>query len=145
MRHHVKKIKFRRGQDANRSLIRKLALNFIQKDKINTTVNKAKILKSVIDRLVHKAKEKNETRRVFLLKILNEKSSVTKLFDVIAPVFADRRSGFVKIVKTGVRLGDGAEMARVEWVKQTLKVKNEIKEPRVLSNETNQTSEGKRD
>lgn len=122
MRHQVKKIKFKKGQDSTETVRRKLALNFIDHGKIETTVKKAKVLKSLIDQLVYQAKEKNEANKNILLRRLGDPKTVDKLFNLIVPVFSDRNSGFVKLVKTGQRLGDGSEMARVEWVKPVIAV-----------------------
>jgi len=154
MRHKVKKIKFRKGKNASEATMRKLAVNFIDKGKIKTTLAKAKSLKSLIDRLVSKAKEKKESTKNILLKHLGEKKTMNKLFDTIAPKFNDRSSGFVRVIKLGERLGDGAEMGKVEWVRPFVEVgssklevrdkrKEKQKENDKLS-KINKTSKGKR-
>lgn len=117
MRHRIKKIKFKKGKDAIKSTIRKLVFNFIKKGKIETTLKKAKILKGLIDSLTAKAQEKKESVKNILFKYLNDKEMIDKIFNSIAPNFKDRKGGFVRIIKTGARFGDGAEMSRIEWVK----------------------------
>ncbi len=124
MKHKVKKIKFKKGKDSAEATMRKLATNFINNGKITTTLSKAKKLKSFIDRLVFKAKEKKESTKNILLKHLGEEKVINKLFDVVAPKFNDRSSGFVRVIKLGQRLGDGAEIARMEWVKPILEVQS---------------------
>jgi len=124
MRHKVKKMKFRKGKNASKATMRKLAVNFIDKGKVKTTLAKAKSLKSLIDRLVFKAKEKKESTKNILLKHLGEEKAMNKLFNTIAPKFNDRNSGFVRVIKLGERLGDGAEMGKVEWVKPILEVQS---------------------
>ena len=105
MKHKVKKIKFKKGKDSAEATMRKLATNFINNGKITTTLSKAKKLKSFIDRLVFKAKEKKESTKNILLKHLGEEKVINKLFDVVAPKFNDRSSGFVRVIKLGQRWG----------------------------------------
>lgn len=124
MRHKVKKIRFGEGKDATEATIRKLAINFINNGRIKTTLAKAKNLKSFIDRLVFKAKEKKESTKNVLLRHLGEEKVINKLFNIVAPKFDDRSSGFVRVIKLGRRLGDGAEIGKVEWVKPVIEIKN---------------------
>ena len=66
MNKRIKKIKIRKGKDATESVVRKLVVNFITHGKITTTVKRAKIIRSEIDRLVHKAKDKKQSSIVML-------------------------------------------------------------------------------
>jgi large subunit ribosomal protein L17 len=125
MRHKVKKIRFGKGKDASEATMRKLALNFIYNGKIKTTLAKAKKLKSFIDRITFKAKEKKESTKNVLLKHFRDERAINKLLDIVAPKFNDRNSGFVRVIKLGKRLGDGAEMGKVQWVKPIIQVKSE--------------------
>lgn len=143
MKHKVKKIKFKKGKDATEATMRKLAINFINNGRIKTTLAKAKSLKSFIDRLVFKAKEKKESTKNILLRHLGEEKAVNKLFDIVAPKFDDRSSGFVRVIKLGRRLGDGSEVGRVEWVKPIIEVQNKEKQKQKengKSNKINQTA-----
>lgn len=124
MRHRVKKIRFKKGRDATKATLRRLALNFIKKGRIKTTWPKIKILKSYIDRLTSKAKKKNQAAKNVLLKELGDKKIINQLFDLIVPHFNNREGGFVKVIRLGRRLGDGAEMGRMEWVEPIMKAKN---------------------
>lgn len=112
----VHKIKFRKGRDANRSLIKKSVTDFIRYGKMEVSVKKAKVLKAIIDRLVHKAKRNTNADNNMLLRAIGDKKLITVLTNEIAPKFTDRTSGFVKTQRLGRRLGDGAEIARIEWV-----------------------------
>jgi len=123
MRHKVKKLKFGQGRDFVRSTMRKLVKNLIKQGRIKTTLAKAKSLKGFVDHLVFKAKKKEESTKNLLLKHLGEEATVKKLMEMIGPKFSDRESGFVRIKKLGPRLGDGAEMALVEWTKPIIEVK----------------------
>lgn len=125
MKHRVKKFQFKKGKDATRSTLRKLALNLIRKGRLETNLKKAKALRSFIDRLVYKAKEKSGANKNVLLKQLSDKKAVNKLFAEVGPIFKKRTGGFVRIIRTGSRFGDGSEMARVEWTKPVIEVKSE--------------------
>ncbi len=115
MRHRIKKVKFGGGRDANRMLARKLLVNFLIKGKLETSLAKAKTMRSLIERTVEKSKEKSEANKNYLLKMVDQKKVVNILFDQIGPVFKDRHGGYVRIVKLGRRSSDGGEMARIEW------------------------------
>jgi len=116
MRHRVKKIKFRLGRDANKMLVRKLAVNFISNAKIETTIKKAKVLKSIVEKLVEKAKVENEANKNYLLKMLDNKKLVSMMFEEVGQTLKDRVGGYIRIVRSGVRHSDGSAMARLEWV-----------------------------
>ncbi|HLD26906.1 MAG TPA: 50S ribosomal protein L17 [Patescibacteria group bacterium] len=143
MRHAVKKIKLGRGRDATRSIIRKLALNFIQYEKIETTVTRAQVLRSYIDRIVYTAQREKKQAYRLLMRKLNNKVGVLKLIEVIAPRMHGRHFGFVTLIKIGQRLGDGAEIAKVQWVNgvkdKILKIKDKI-EHESESDEVNKIS-----
>jgi len=118
MRHRVKKIKFKGGYDATRALLKKLAYNFLTRGKIKTTLAKAKVLKSAIEKLVEKMKEENEKNKAFFLSYFGQKRKLLPLFfKVIGPVFKEVKGGYVRIIKLGQRDSDGASQALVEWTK----------------------------
>jgi len=137
MRHRVKKIKFKGGYDATRALLKKLSYNFLIKGKIKTTLAKAKVLKSKIEKLVEKMKEENDKNKNFFISYFGGKKQLLPLFfKIIGPVFKDVRGGYVRVVKIGKRDSDGAEEALVEWTKPVVyedfknkkKEKKEVKE-----------------
>lgn len=115
MRHRVKKIKFSHGRDANRMLVRKLAKNFVTNAKIETTLKKAKVLKSIVERLADKSKVETEANKNYLLSALNDKALVARMFKEVGSGFKDKVGGYVRVVKLGIQRADGAEMARLEW------------------------------
>ena len=115
MWHRVKKIKFRAGSDANQMLVKKLASNFFAKGKLTTTFKKAKVLKSVIERLVEKTKEKTEANKNYLLRYITNKQLLKLLFESVGKVLKDKKGGYVRLIRLGARNSDGAEEARVEW------------------------------
>ncbi len=117
MRHHNTKRKFGRTKNQRNALVNSLALNLIVREKIKTTEPKAKELRPFIEKLVTHAKKGDlATRRVVIAKLSNRSKEVKKLFDVIAPKYADKKGGYTRIVKLGVRKSDGAKMAIIEFV-----------------------------
>ncbi len=123
MRHRVKKIKFSDDVDANRALVRKLAINFFLQGKLTTTLSKAKAIKPVIERLIEKMKVKTESNVNYLKHILNSKEVLVIAYRDISPVIAKINGGYIRIVKLGQRESDGAETGRIEWVYPVIKQK----------------------
>ncbi len=115
MYHRVKKIKFRAGRDANKMLIKKLLYNFFSNGKITTTLKKAKVLKSVVEKLVQKTKEKTEANKNFLLRYITSKKMTKFLFNTVGPTLKDKAGGYVRILRLGARSSDGSETAKLEW------------------------------
>ncbi len=131
MRHQVKDIKFKVGYDANRMLLKKLVKNFLNNGYIVTTIKRARILKSHLDKLITKTKEKTEANKNYLLKYLGDLKLVNKLFDLIGSQLKDISSGYVKILKLNFRDNDGSLLAKIVWSKPVIYKENknqEIKE-----------------
>jgi large subunit ribosomal protein L17 len=127
MRHGVKKIKFKNGKDANKMMVVKLVRNFLNKGKLKITLKRAKVLRSVIDRIVSQAKK---GKKELVAKKVNDTKLIGIVFDKIVPVFDKRNSGFVKFKKLGYRLSDGSEMVEVSWA-----------EPIIIISETQKKTE----
>lgn len=115
MRHRIKKIKFRRGSDANQMLVKKLVLNFLERGKIATTLKKTKVLKTVIEKLVEKAKEKTEANKNYLMHYITDKKMTKFLFETVGPALKKTVGGYVRVVRLGARESDSSERARLEW------------------------------
>jgi len=117
MRHHNSKRKFGRTKNQRNALINSLALNLIIREKIKTTEPKAKELRPFIEKIVTYAKKNNlASRKILVSKLSNRKKEVKKLFDVIVPKYMDKKGGYTRIIKMGVRKSDGAKMAIIEFV-----------------------------
>jgi len=129
MKHGIKKIKFKLGQDANQALMRKLVTNFVATGKLSTTGPKAKALKAKLDRLVYKASNGKESDKNVLLRELGSASVVKHMLTVIGPTFVGQTSGFTRMFKVGPRQGDNAEIARLEWVRPIIEVVKAEKVP----------------
>jgi large subunit ribosomal protein L17 len=93
-----------------------MACSLIEHKRINTTVQKAKELRKVVEPLITRSKENSTHNRRVAFSVLRQKEAVTELFAAVAPKVGDRPGGYTRIIKTGNRLGDNAEMCMVELV-----------------------------
>lgn len=115
MQHRKKTIKFKEGQDAKQMLIKKLVRGLLISQKITLTVTKAKVIKSIMEQLVEKAKTRTEANKNYLLRQVTDRKLVDVFFNKIGPLFKDRQGGYLRIKRLGARVSDGAEMAVLEW------------------------------
>ncbi|MDO8608986.1 MAG: 50S ribosomal protein L17 [bacterium] len=115
MYHRVKKIKFGGGIDANRMLMRKLTYNFLTKGKLKTTISKAKVLKSFVEHIVEKSKERSEANKNFIMHYITDSKMINMLFNTIGPAIKDVKGGYLRIVKLGARESDATQIGVVEW------------------------------
>jgi large subunit ribosomal protein L17 len=116
MRHRKRNRKLGRSTAHRRALISSLVCNFIEEQRIRTTVTKAKEARSLAEKMVTLAKKGTLASRRRAIAMLRREPQVTKLFDKIAPQYRDRAGGYTRIVRTGRRGSDGSEMALLEWV-----------------------------
>jgi|SRR3989338_9216191 len=117
MRHHNAKRKFGRSKTQKQALLNSLALNLIVREKIKTTEPKAKELRPFIEKLVtHGKTDSLANRKLIISKLGGHAKEVKKLFEVIAPKYADRKGGYTRVLKLGVRLSDGVKMAQIEFI-----------------------------
>lgn len=107
---------FKGGQDDRQNTIKKMVISFLKSGSMQTTLPKARYIKGVLDRLVHKSKERNEANKNVLYKYLTKKKFVDYMFDTVGVAGDGRVSGFVTMKKTIVQKGDNAQMARLKWV-----------------------------
>jgi len=131
MLHRKKMIKFKEGQDAKQMLLKKYIRGLLIDKKMTLTITKAKVMKSVMERCVEKAKAKNEANKNYLLRQVTDKKLVDIFFDEVGPAFKDRQGGYLKIKRLGARVSDGAEMALLEWTVLVGKAKEAKKEVKV--------------
>ena len=124
-RHGYKGRKFGRERDQRRALLKGLATSLVEHGKIETTLPKAKELVRYIEKLITKAKKGDLANRRRVIAGLSTQASAFKLVDEIAPQLGGRTSGHVRVERTRIRKGDGAEMATISFVD---KLKEESKE-----------------
>jgi large subunit ribosomal protein L17 len=99
-----------------RKLLANLASSLIQEESITTTEARAKLLRPYVEKMVTKARRGDLHARRTVMRKIEDKAVLTKLFDDVAPRYEDRPGGYTRIVKVGPRRGDGAEMAIIEFV-----------------------------
>lgn len=116
MRHNKAINHLGRNSGNRKALLANLASALILHKRINTTVAKAKALKMYVEPLVTKSKEDTTHSRRVVFSYLKDKYAVSELYRTIAPKIADRPGGYLRILHTGFRQGDAAEMALVEFV-----------------------------
>ncbi|MDR2556530.1 MAG: 50S ribosomal protein L17 [Bacteroidales bacterium] len=116
MRHGKKFNKLSRTHAHRRQMLSNMAASLIMHKKIKTTLAKAKALRVYVEPLLTKSKDDTTNSRRVVFSYLMDKNAVTELFREIAPKIANRQGGYTRILKTGYRLGDNAEMALIELV-----------------------------
>ncbi|MFI3316662.1 MAG: 50S ribosomal protein L17 [Rikenellaceae bacterium] len=116
MRHNKKFNHLGRQAGHRKAMLANMASSLIMHKRIETTVAKAKAVQMYIEPLVTKSKEDVTHQRRMVFSYLKQKEAVTELFRTIAPKIADRPGGYTRILRTGFRLGDAAEMCIIEFV-----------------------------
>ena len=115
-RHGYRGRKLGRQRDQRRALLKGLATSLVMEESIETTLPKAKELVRYIEKLITKAKKSNLANRRAVIAGLSTQVAAVKLVDQIAPQLTGRTSGHVRVERTRLRVGDGAQMAIVEFV-----------------------------
>ncbi|MCA0227885.1 50S ribosomal protein L17 [Patescibacteria group bacterium] len=128
-RHGYKGRKFGRETDQRRALIKGLATSLVIEERIETTLPKAKELTRYIEKLITKAKKGDLANRRRVIAGLSTQVAAIKLVDQIAPQLAGRTSGHVRVARTRIRVGDGAQMAVIEFVDELKDMPKEDKKP----------------
>ena len=108
--------KLGRPTDQRIAMLRNLTTSLLENGKIETTVTRAKELRSTADKMITLGKTNTLHSRRQALSYITKEDVVKKLFDEIAPKYADRNGGYTRIVKIGPRRGDAAEMALIQLV-----------------------------
>ena len=116
MRHNKAINHLGRKSGHRKAMLANMASSLIMHKRIQTTVEKAKALKTYVEPLISKCKEDTTHSRRVVFSYLKDKEAVKELFGVIAPKIADRPGGYTRVLHTGFRLGDGADMALIELV-----------------------------
>lgn len=116
MRHGKKINHLSRTAPHRKAMLSNMATSLILNKRITTTVAKAKALRKYVEPLLTKAKSDTTHSRRMVFSYLNDKESVKTLFDEVATKIADRPGGYTRILKTGNRLGDNADMCIMELV-----------------------------
>ena len=116
MRHNKNFNHLGRQAGHRKAMLSNMASSLILHKRIETTVAKAKAVQQFVEPLVTRSKEDTTHSRRIVFSYLKQKEAVTELFRTIAPKIAERPGGYTRILKTGFRLGDGADMCIIEFV-----------------------------
>lgn len=118
MRHGIRQRKLGRNPAHRKALLRNLMNALVRSERVETTVAKAKELRPLADRLITLGKRNTLHARRRAFSILSDKSNTDKLFSGLALRYAERPGGYTRIVRTGYRAGDGAELVILEYLPQ---------------------------
>jgi large subunit ribosomal protein L17 len=117
MRHQKRKYRIGTNSSHRRSLLRNLAIEVIDHDKIKTTQTKCKAVRGYVEKLITLSKNDTVANRRLAFKKLNNKDAVKRLFDEVGPRFKERAGGYTRILKLADgRVGDNAQMAIIALV-----------------------------
>ena len=116
MRHRKAGRQLRRTSEQKLALMRNLASSLIEHGAIETTEAKAKELRPFVERLITKAKSGTLHDRRLAVRHSHKRETADTLFQEVGPKFKSRAGGYTRILKTGHRKGDGADMARIELI-----------------------------
>ena len=127
MRHQVKKGKLGRNTAHRRAVLRNLVTSFLERERIRTTLAKARAARPVAEKMITLGKRGTLHARRQALSYMTKEAVVQKLFTELGPRFAERPGGYTRIVKLDKRMGDGASMAMLELVGTEFKQKTKKK------------------
>jgi large subunit ribosomal protein L17 len=114
MRHRNAGFKLGRNTSHRRALLRNLVTSVIMEDRVKTTLTKAKAVRPHVEKMITLGKKGDLHSRRQALAFLQTDVAVTRLFETVAPRYGDRQGGYLRIVHTGFRKGDGGETAFIE-------------------------------
>ena len=135
MRHRVAGRKLQRTTAHRNALVRNMAAALIKHEQITTTVAKAKELRPYVEKLVTLAKKGGLSNRRLAYSRLMDETQLVKLFDVIAPRYADRNGGYCRVVKAGIRMSDASPIAIIEFVDRDVDAKGQDSGPVMIEDE----------
>jgi large subunit ribosomal protein L17 len=133
MRHGYRGRRLSRTASHRKALFANLAQALIQHEQIVTTLPKAKDLRPIVEKLVTLGKKGDLTARRLAISELRDVALVKKLFEVLAPRYASRNGGYLRIMKAGFRYGDSAPMAVIEFVDRDVDAKGKADKERAAA------------
>ncbi|MCP4216153.1 MAG: 50S ribosomal protein L17 [bacterium] len=115
MRHLKSGFKLGRKPDHRKALLRNLTASVIERNRVETTLAKAKAVRPIVEKMITLGKSGTLAAKRKAFAYLYKRKTVSLLFDEVAPRFMDRNGGYTRIIKSYFRKGDGAEMAILEF------------------------------
>ncbi|MFM5916062.1 MAG: 50S ribosomal protein L17 [Novosphingobium sp.] len=129
MRHKLGGRKLNRTSSHRKALLRNMAAALVKHEQITTTLPKARELRPYVEKLITLAKHGGlSNRRLAHARMLDD-AQLVKLFDVLAPRYADRAGGYTRVIKAGIRAGDASPMAVIELVDRDVAAKGQDSGP----------------
>jgi large subunit ribosomal protein L17 len=129
MRHRNAGRKLQRTSSHRTAMFRNMSASLIKHEQITTTLAKAKELRPYVEKLITLAKKGGLSNRRLAHARLMDETQLVKLFDVIAPRYADRAGGYTRVVKAGLRASDAAQIAIIELVDRDVSAKGQDSGP----------------
>ena len=134
MRHGIGKRKLQRTSSHRIAMLRNIAASLIKHEQITTTLPKARELRPYVEKLITLAKRGGLSNRRLAMARLMDETQLAKLFDTLAPRYADREGGYTRVLKAGFRASDAAPMGIIELVDRDFSAKGQDSGP-VMSDE----------
>lgn len=116
MRHRKIKSRLNRTSSHRSALLRNMASSMIEHERIETTLPKAKVIRSYVEKLITLGKNDTTSNRRLAFSRLRNKSATKKLFGELSPRFKERPGGYTRIIKTGFRAGDASPVGFIEFI-----------------------------
>jgi large subunit ribosomal protein L17 len=135
MRHRNAGRKLQRTSSHRAALFRNMAAALIKHEQITTTTAKAKELRPYVEKLITLAKKGGLSNRRLAHGRLMDETQLVKLFDVIAPRYAERQGGYIRIIKAGIRANDAAAISIIEFVDRDVDAKGQDSGPVMAEDE----------
>jgi large subunit ribosomal protein L17 len=135
MRHRVAGRKLQRTSSHRSALFRNMAAALIKHEQITTTTAKAKELRPYVEKLITLAKKGGLSNRRLAHARLMDDVQLQKLFDIIAPRYAERNGGYTRVIKAGIRKNDAAPIAIIEFVDRDVDAKGQNSGPVMVEDE----------
>jgi large subunit ribosomal protein L17 len=130
MRHGKANYHFNRDANSRKALFLNLAKSLIEKEQIKTTLERAKALRRIAEKMITRAKTDSvANRRLIAGELRNDDGAVKKLFSVLGPRYKERAGGYTRVIRAGFRYGDAAEMAVIELVGRDVSAKKSAAKP----------------
>ncbi|MBI4473015.1 MAG: 50S ribosomal protein L17 [Acidobacteria bacterium] len=145
MRHRNHHRKLSRNSSHRRALLRNLVTDFLEHERLETTVPKAKEIRPLAEKMITLGKRDTLHARRQVQGYLLRDAIAKKVFDTIAPKFADRNGGYSRIIRTRYRRGDGAELAIIELIGSELEVKKAERAEKAKEKESKKAGKEKKE
>ena len=123
MRHKIQGKKLNRTSSHRKAMFANMAVSLIMHEQIKTTLPKAKVLRSYVERLVTKAKQGTHASRRDIISCIKDNIAAEKLITVLSSRYQERPGGYIRIIKDGYRYGDKAPVAYIEFVERNRNAK----------------------